>query len=117
MPISVLTPDEWDMTPPVGGRGRHLGVTLQEEKPFIRILEEKPNYYTPPHSHSEAEVIVVLEGQLFFNGQWYGPGTIVSVPANEDYWHSTGAERCVIALIRPNDRGKIRFAEEVAAAE
>lgn len=117
MPISVLTPDDWHMTPPDGGRGRHSGVTLQNENPYIRVLEEKPNLYTAPHSHSEAEVIVVLEGQLLFNGQWCGPGTIVSVPANEDYWHSTGAERCVIALIRSKDRGKIRFAAEAAAAE
>ena len=42
-------------------------------------------------------------------------GTVVHVPANEDYWHATGDERCVVGLIRPATSGKIRYAEEVAA--
>lgn len=116
MPITVLTPDEWNMTPPVE-RGRHLGMTVHTENPFVRLLEAEPNSYTAPHSHNEPEIMIVLEGRLIFNGKWCGPGTIVYVPADEDYWHSTGAERCVVALMRPNGRGKIRYAEEAAAAE
>ena len=116
MTITVVTPDEWDLTPPVSGRGRLLGMTLQEQGPFIRILEEESNFYNSPHSHNEFEIFVVLAGRLLFNGRWVGPGTVITVPANEDYWHSTGDDHCVVVLIRSNDRGKIRRAVEAASA-
>lgn len=117
MAITVVTPDEWNLTPPASGHGRLLGMTLQEQGPYVRILEEEPNFYNSPHSHSESEVFVVLAGRLFFNGQWVGPGTVISVPANEDYWHSTGEDHCVVVVIRSKDRGKIRRIADVAAAE
>ena len=39
-----------------------LGQSILREDPCLFILEEPPNYYTSAHSHSEQEVIVVLEG-------------------------------------------------------
>lgn len=116
MSITVVTPADWNMTPPVE-RGRHLGMTIQTEDPFLRLLEAEPNSYTAPHSHNEPEIIVVLEGRLLFNGRWCEQGSVVHVPAGEDYWHSTGAERCIIALMRPKGRGQIRYAAEAVAAE
>ena len=52
---------------------------------------------------------------MMFNGHWVGTGTVVHVPANEDYWHSTGAEKCVIALMRPRGRGQISNVQEAQA--
>ena len=114
MTFKVLTPEDWEITPPAVA-GRHAGITVHPENPFFRLLEIEPNSYIAPHSHSEPEIIVVLEGRMFFNGVWCPQGSVVYVSANEDYWHSTGTERCVVGLIRPQTSGKIRYAEEALA--
>ena len=121
MAITVLTQAGWNMISP-GDRGassaaRLFGMTVQEANPHISLLEEPPNFYTQSHCHTVPEIIVVLEGSMMFNGQWCGPGAVMYIPANEDYWHSTADERCVIALIRPASRGKTIKAREVMAAE
>jgi quercetin dioxygenase-like cupin family protein len=116
MAISVVTPDDWQMQPPSKGRGRHLSMMISAENPSLRLLESAPNCFTPPHSHSEPEVIVVLAGRMMFNGQWCGQGTIVHVPADEDYWFTTGAEHCVVAIMRPKDRGEHHRAAQADAA-
>ncbi len=116
MPVKILKPGDWDLTPPVD-RGRHAGMTLHAEDPFIRVLEAEPESYMASHSHNEPEIMVVLEGRLMFNGEWCEQGSVVYVPADEDYWHSTGSERCIVALMRPKGRGKIRYATEAVAAE
>jgi hypothetical protein len=121
MTIQVITPDDWKMVP-ASERGapptaKMLGMLLSDANPCLFLLEEPPNYYTAVHSHSEPEVIVILEGRMMFNGKWVGPGTVVQVPANEDYWHATGEQRCVVALMRPTTRGKIRRAIEQKAPE
>ncbi len=114
MAISIVNPSDWDITAPVVA-GRHAGMTIHDQHPFFRLLEIEPDSYIAPHSHSEAEIVVVLEGRMIFNGVWCEMGAVVHVPANEDYWHATGDERCVVGLIRPATSGKIRYAEEVAA--
>jgi hypothetical protein len=111
MAIKVLTPDDWTITAPVVA-GRHAGMTISAENPFFRLLEIEPHSYMAPHSHSEPEIIVVLEGRMFFNGVWCPQGSVVFAPANEDYWHSTGHERCVVGLIRPRTSGRISYADE-----
>jgi quercetin dioxygenase-like cupin family protein len=117
MPITVLTPDDWQMAPPGSGGVRHLSMMMNAANPSLRVLQSVPNCYTPPHSHSEPEVIVLLKGRLIFNGKWCEQGTVVYVPANEDYWFSTGAESCVFAIMRPKDQGKHQRAMEAVASE
>ncbi len=121
MAISIVTKEDWNLVPPeergAGSGAKLLGMSILRENPCLFLLEEPPNYYTSAHSHSEPEVIVVLEGRMIFNGKWVEQGSVVHVPANEDYWHATGAERCVVALMRPASRGKIRMADEAEAFE
>ena len=121
MSITILTPSEWNFVPPAqrgaAGGATLLGQQLRAENPVLFLLEEPPDTYTSAHSHSEPEVIVVLEGRLMFNGKWCETGSVIYVPANEDYWHSTGDVRCVVALMRPTTRGKIKYAEEAVAAQ
>ena len=115
MTITVVTPADWQISAPEVA-GRHSGMTINRENPFFRLLEIEPDSYMGPHSHSEPEIILVLEGRMFFNGMWCGQGSVVYVPANEDYWHTTGEERCVVGLIRPQTSGVIHRAEEIAVA-
>jgi mannose-6-phosphate isomerase-like protein (cupin superfamily) len=120
MAITFVKPENWKMVPPAerkaGGRAKLNGMHVSEENPFMILLEEPPNTYTPVHSHSEPEVMVVLEGRIIFNGELCKQGTMILVPANADYWHSTGSERCVIGLIRPS-KGKTTHAKETVVSE
>ena len=120
MPITVVKPENWNMVPPsqrrAGGRAKLNGMNVSEDNPFMILLEEPPNTYTAVHSHSEPEVMVVLAGRITFNGELCNQGTMILVPADTDYWHSTGSERCVLGLIRPS-RGKTTHATETIVAE
>lgn len=104
MAIAIVTPDERDLGPPLGHRS-HPSMMINQQTPAVRILGSHPHHYTPPHSHSEAEVIVILDGKMILNGRWCGPGTVIYVPADEDYWHTAGADGCTMALIRPGNGG------------
>lgn len=115
MAITIVTPADWTMTAP-GDHRTHLGMSISEGTPYVRLLVCEPHSYTAPHSHSEPEIMVVLQGRMMFNGRWCETGSVAHVPANEDYWHTTGAEGCVVALMRPIHRGKIRKAVEKEAA-
>jgi mannose-6-phosphate isomerase-like protein (cupin superfamily) len=116
MSIAIIAPEDWRMAPP-GERGTHANMKIAKENPYLCLLEEKPNSYNKTHSHSEPEVFIVLEGRMIFNGRWCEKGTVIFVPANEDYWYATGSEHCVISLMRPKDRGQKRNAVEAVAAE
>ena len=111
MSISVLRPGDWNMkTPAPGVAGRHPCMLVND-------MEEKPYGYTETHSHDVPEVFTILAGRLFFNGQWCEAGSVVFVPAGEDYWFATGSERCVIARICPAGRGRKINARETMTSE
>jgi hypothetical protein len=73
MSITFVKPENWNMVPPgerkAGGRAKLHGMHVSAENPFMILLEEPPNTYTSVHSHSEPEVMVVLEGHITFNGE------------------------------------------------
>jgi quercetin dioxygenase-like cupin family protein len=120
MPATILTRENWHMVS-AAERGasptaRLCGMLVHNEEPHLTLLEEPPNFYTATHSHNQPEIMVVLEGRMILNGKWCEPGTVIYIPADEDYWHATGGERCVVALMRPTERGKTRRAAEVPAA-
>jgi len=102
----IVTPDEIKLRP--GTRGNVAGLMVMhvnEGAPYITFLESAPNHYAQVHSHSEDEVMVVVKGRMFFTGRWCEVGSVIYVPANEEYWYSTGDEPCRVALIRPKGRG------------
>jgi mannose-6-phosphate isomerase-like protein (cupin superfamily) len=102
----IVTPDKVTLRP--GERGLVKGLQVmhvREGHPYITFIESQPNHYAQVHSHSEDEIMVVVKGRMFFNGQWCEVGSLIFVPANEEYWYSTGDEACRVALIRPKGRG------------
>lgn len=84
--------------------------------PHITYLKSPPHHYALVHSHTETEIMVVVEGRMLFNGQWCGVGSLIYVPANEEYWYSTAEEGCLVSLIRPTGQGEIRAGKEALAA-
>jgi quercetin dioxygenase-like cupin family protein len=121
MPVTFVKRENWNLVPPSQRKARSTsklnGMNVSDENPFMILLEEPPNTYTPVHSHSEPEVMIVLEGRITFNGELCDEGSVILVPANEDYWHSTGTERCVVGLIRPTVKGGIKYAKEMIVAD
>ncbi len=102
----IVTPDQIALRP--GSRGFVKGLSVMhvnEGAPYITFIESPANHYAQVHSHSEDEIMVVVKGRMFFNGKWCEVGSLIFVPANEEYWYSTGDQPCRVALVRPNGRG------------
>jgi quercetin dioxygenase-like cupin family protein len=89
---------------------------LHGASPYVDLLEEPANHYSPVHYHTELEVMVVLRGRMMLNGEWCEPGTVIIVPANEEYWHATHDEACLVAVIRPIQRGLLVHGTDTRAA-
>jgi len=114
----VITPDQVELRPGTRGYVKDLTVMhVREDAPYITFIESAPNHYAQVHSHSEDEVMVVVKGRMFFNGRWCEVGSLIFVPAQEEYWYSTGDEACRVALIRPKGRGTFQNGREDMAGD
>src|SRR4029453_19434514 len=101
----IVTPEQIQLPP--GPRGHIKGLTvmhIHEGAPYISILQSAPHHYAQVHSHSEDEVMVVVQGRMLFNGRWCEAGSLIFVPAREEYWYSTGDGGGAVGLIRPTGR-------------
>jgi quercetin dioxygenase-like cupin family protein len=102
----IVTPDEIQLRPGKTGNVKGLHVMhVHEGAPYVTYIESAPHHYAQVHSHSEDEIMVVVKGRMFFNGKWCEVGSVIFVPAHEEYWYTTAEEPCRVALIRPNGRG------------
>jgi hypothetical protein len=112
----IMTPDQVELRPGKLGLVQGLNIMhVKEGAPYITFIESPANHYAQVHSHSEDEIMVVVKGRMFFNGTWCEVGSLVFVPANEEYWYSTGDQPCRVALVRPNGRGTFRNGLEATA--
>jgi mannose-6-phosphate isomerase-like protein (cupin superfamily) len=115
--ILIVRDDQIELRPGKGEgpiKGLH-SMRVMTGAPHITYLSSPPNHYAVVHSHTEAEIMVVIKGRMLFNGQWRDVGSLIYVPANEEYWYSTVEERCLVSLIRPNGQGEIRAGKEALA--
>jgi mannose-6-phosphate isomerase-like protein (cupin superfamily) len=102
----IVTPDQIKLQPGAGANVKGLHVMrVHDGVPYVNIIESPPNTYARVHSHDVDEVMVVVSGKMFFIGRWCEVGSVIYVPAHEEYWYSTGAEPCRMALVRPQGRG------------
>jgi mannose-6-phosphate isomerase-like protein (cupin superfamily) len=114
----IVTPDKIAMRPGTTGRIEGLQVMhVHEGAPYITFLESQANHYAQIHSHTEDEIMVVVKGRMLFNGRWCDVGSLIFVPAHEEYWYSTGEEGCRVALIRPKGRGTFENGREDTAGD
>jgi mannose-6-phosphate isomerase-like protein (cupin superfamily) len=112
----IVTPDDIQMKPGTRGQIKDLTVMhINEGAPYITFLESAPNHYAQVHSHSEDEIMVVVKGRMLFNGKWCDVGSLIFVPAHEEYWYSTGEDACRVALVRPKGRGTFQHGLEGVA--
>jgi quercetin dioxygenase-like cupin family protein len=115
MPVTIVTPPDRDLQP-VGGSTApadeqiKLGV-IADGEPYVHLAEVPPGHVIAPHSHSQAEVTIVLSGSMTVGDRVCGPGTVIVIPSDEEYGLVAGTEEpLVFAVVRPR-RASYRFAE------
>jgi hypothetical protein len=84
--------------------GRTTPMTPEEEKRGV-------------HSHSEDEIIFVVDGEIKLGNRLYGPGTAVAIAADTLYSFTTGPEGLSFINFRAGTPGDIRFANGTAISE
>jgi quercetin dioxygenase-like cupin family protein len=75
---------------------------LRDTEPYVHLAETPAGHVIAPHRHSETEVTIILGGQATVGGETFGPGTVLIVPADEEYGLVAGAdEPLLFAVVRP----------------
>jgi quercetin dioxygenase-like cupin family protein len=69
--------------------------------PYVHVTEVPPGHHIAAHSHSEDEVTVILSGTAIVDGVECGAGTLLVIPAHQEYAIDAGAEPLTFAVIRP----------------
>ncbi len=69
------------------------------------------------HSHSEHEIIFVLEGEMRLGARLYGPGTALAIAADTLYSFTPGPSGLHFANFRAAKPGDIRFAKGHSISE
>ena len=69
------------------------------------------------HSHSEDEIIFVVDGEIRLGNKLYGEGTAVAIAADTLYSFTTGPQGLSFINFRAGKPGDIRFANGMAISE
>ncbi len=103
MSVTIVRPDEREMTPVSDGNPILLRVLSGglDGDPYVHVTEVPPGHHIATHSHSETEVTIVLSGVAIVGGTECPAGTILVIPANEQYALDAGDEPLTFAVIRP----------------
>jgi hypothetical protein len=132
--IQITRPQDWNFRPaeswgvraaaPAGAAekswsndvaGMPRTMLIRGSNPYVDLLEEPAHHYSSVHHHTEPEVMVVLQGRMMLNGEWCETGSVIFVPANEEYWHATTDSACLVAVIRPTERGLLMHGADTRA--
>lgn len=65
------------------------------------IMNVAPGYQTEVHSHSQDEVIYVVEGEIRMGNRVLGPSSILLIPKDVQYQFTAGDEGVRFLNIRP----------------
>ncbi len=86
-----------------GGIGDEIKLqVLAESAPYVHVTEVSAGYVIHPHRHSESEVTIVLSGSARVGDRVCGAGTILIVPADEEYSLVAGDDEPLkFAVVRP----------------
>ncbi len=72
-----------------------------DKGPWIHINSIGPNGGAVPHTHSQDEVIFILEGELTMGARKCGPGTVVYIEKDTQYGFKVGPEGVRFLNVRP----------------
>ena len=100
----ALRPEDFGAGGVAGARRKR---TLSADAPFAQLASAAAGSHAPLHSHSEPEVMVVLSGTVEVAGTVCGPGTIIHIPAMEEYSLTIGDEDLLYVIMRPRDADRL----------
>ena len=81
------------------GAGRKF-LTQGDSGFYAQIVRIPPNFTAPDHSHSHAEVFMVLAGTLHMNGVEMKERDMTVVAANDAYGFTTGPDGAEFLVVR-----------------
>ena len=95
MSVIIVVPSARNLEP-IGDDGaiqlRRITDGLDGE-PSVHVTEVPAGYHIGTHSHSEPEVMVILSGTATVGDTQCPAGTLIVIPANENYAVDAGSER------------------------
>ena len=98
----IVTPEERALEPyPGAGDGLKLA-HLRPDDPYVHMTEVPPGYHIDLHSHSEAEVTVILTGSARVGERVCSAGSVLVIEAGEEYSLVAGDdEPLTFVVVRP----------------
>jgi len=70
---------------------------------YAQVVEMPPGFEAPAHSHSHAEVFMVLEGSCTMNGEPMRPQDMTVVPAGATYGFTAGPDGLRFLVVRTGE--------------
>ncbi len=103
MSVVIVRPEARELVPVQAGAPILLQVVADglEGNPYVHLTEVPAGHHIATHSHSESEVTIILSGVAIVDGESCGPGSLLVIPANENYAIDAGDEPLVFAVVRP----------------
>ena len=99
VPVSPGT--DADEAAEAGRRGVRRRLLAQGESGFyVQIVEIPPDFDAPAHSHSHAEIFMVLDGACTVNGEELGRYDMAVIPAGADYGFRSGPDGLRFLVVR-----------------
>jgi hypothetical protein len=122
MAVTIVRPGDRRMSPvrPRTASGTPAGDVPEErlikrqvicdDRPYAHVVEVPARHVIAAHSHSQTEVTVVLSGTARIAGSTCEAGSVIVVPANEEYSIEVGEELLTLVVMRPG-RAEYRLAK------
>lgn len=103
MSVTIVRPEERDLEPVSEGNPILLRVVAGglDGDPYVHVTEVPAHHHIATHSHSETEITIVLSGVAIVGGTECPAGTILVIPANEQYALDAGDAPLTFAVVRP----------------
>ena len=87
-----------------GRRGTRRRFLAQGDSGFYaQVVEMPPHFEAPAHSHSHAEVFMVLAGSCTMNGEQMRANDMTVVPANATYGFTAGPDGLRFLVVRTGE--------------
>jgi quercetin dioxygenase-like cupin family protein len=98
--VRVVSPGDWNLTP----HGQYLTQIITDGTDFgfyVHVGDGPPRQHVGRHSHPVPEINIVLSGSVIIGGREYGAGTMMLIPADEEYDFDIGGSPTTFLVVRP----------------
>lgn len=79
---------------------------LSEAGPYVQVTHIAAGTSVHPHSHAAPEAMIILEGAAIIDDERLEAGTMLIIPANEEYGFDVPDDTdCEFVVVRPESGG------------